>query len=902
MARRPSPRTRRGFSKLNSELVAVRGRGLRDIDTHRGSRKPLSGIEELTAAANSYTNDKLDLKRGERITSLIRDAVKIIKDERHKKRVTLLFGLYLSAYESATKLREHANMELSETYLSESARVYRDRQAFRSLEESIHRLSAIDVSSSERKDSDIQLRKDPWLSDVPALAERVREHLDKSGVRLSMVAVSKPPMPFMAPPDSPYFVGRRSELETLGMTISLGIPTVLHGLFGMGGVGKTALAARFCHLSRSTFTGGILWAQLDKSSTADILYAFAQAFGCGAEILQLGSIENKIAYIQSVVSGRQALVVLDNALSSDQLEPLIRAMGSCEIIVTTRRRNLAALRDALVIDVELLAPAEALDLLESIIGSERLELERSVAIEICEMTGYLPLAIRIIAERAKRSSAPLAIFAARLRERRALEELNYGTESTKETDVRVSFALSYHDLPTAQQEFFASLGAFGGVDFDSSAAAYVAELETSAAERYLEDLAGLSLVQPSATGRWRLHSLLREYAQAQMSDNVANDRVLSYYVSLAEKAEPAMRGPRQNEWLARLDIEISNIRAALGWAMVNGRIEFSARLLSALLWYWNTRGFDRQVRSCLDEILAHTVSLSREVQAKLLRTGCYMASDLGQFSNARKFAEDWLAVGQEIGDASSVAASLDRLGSIAWCQGRYNEAQQFLQESLRAWEALESKFGVATVLNLLGLVNSYQGNYSEGASFYQRALALWRKRKDEWGVAVTLSNLAENVRCTGDFDLAERYYLDGLTIRLRMRDRWGIANSFNNLGELMRARQNIELAADYYCQALPLAIQLDNNVAIATSLAGFAGLAAIRKEWTRAARLIGASEYLLEEASTVLGPANKADYGKYRSHVNLALGPAVFEEELSRGRMMPREEAVKLAALDIEEA
>jgi len=881
---------------INSELVGVRGRGLRDIDTYRGSCKPLDGIEELTDAANSYTVNRPNLKRGERIALLVRDAVRLISDERHKKRIILLFGLHLSGYESATKLREHANVELKETYLSESARVYRDRLAFRSLEESIRQL--LTISSSGRRDGDSRLGKD--LSDTQVLIGHVREHLDKSGLRLPILEVSKPSVPFTAPPDICYFVGRRSELETLGNAVSLGIPAVLYALFGMGGVGKTALAARFCHLSRPTFTDGVLWAQLDKSSTADILYAFAQAFGRGVEVLQLSDIEKKIAFIQSVVSARHVLVVLDNAQSSGQLDPLIRAISSCKVIVTTRNRDLPALRDALVIDIESLAPAEALDLLESIIGSGRLKLEKTAAGEICELAGYLPLAIRIIAERVKRSSTSLVTFAARLREQRALEELYYGTEPTKETDVRASFALSYRDLPTTQQIFFASLGSFGGVDFDSNTAAYISELDTSTAERYLEDLTGLSLVQPSTTGRWQLHSLLRQYAQAQMLNDTANERMLFYYVSLADEAESAMRGPRQTEWLARLDIEISNIRAALDWAIANYRTESAARLLCALLWYWNTRGFDKQVRSYLDEMLAHSESLSRKIQSKLLRTACYMTSDLGQFSSARKFAEDWLTVNRGIGDALSVAESLDRLGSIAWCQGHYNEALQFLHESLSAWEALENESGVATVLNLLGLVNSYQGNYSEGASFYQRALALWRKREDEWGIAVTLSNLAEVVRCTSNFDLAERYYLDGLAIRFKMDDRWGIANSFNNLGELMRARQNMELSSDYYRQALLLAIQLDNNVAIATSLAGFAGLAAIRKEWTRAARMMGASEHLLSETGTVLGPANKADYEKYRSHVDSSLGPA-FEKELSIGQTMSREEAVDLALSGIGE-
>jgi len=290
-------------------------------------------------------------------------------------------------------------------------------------------------------------------------------------------------VPFMAPPDIAYFVGREGDLKALRENTRSANQARVMGLYGMGGIGKTALAIRFAHIRRDDFPGGVLWAHLDKSTTGDILYAFAQAYGLGTELIHLSGDEKRVAFMQSVLTQQRPLVVLDNAANSAQLEPLIRAAANCPIIVTARQASIAALRDAAVIDLDPLSPGESRELLRELLGEQQADL--SASNEIGELTGHLPLALRIVAARAQRSRYPLYELARRLKKRR-LGELNYGRDAGRDTSVRSSFELTYNDLKASDRSFFAALGALGGIDFSVDAAAHVTASSYSSAEQCIE--------------------------------------------------------------------------------------------------------------------------------------------------------------------------------------------------------------------------------------------------------------------------------------------------------------------------------------------------------------------------------------------------------------------------------
>ena len=90
---------------------------------------------------------------------------------------------------------------------------------------------------------------------------------------------------------------------------------------------------------------------------------------------------------------------------------------------------------------------------------------------------------------------------------------------------------------------------------------------------------------------------LREFALETLSladEQEWRGRHEAYFRALAERAESALRGPEQGAWLAALEAEHDNLRAALDWALQTEQTEMALRLAGALGRFWHTRGYLRE--------------------------------------------------------------------------------------------------------------------------------------------------------------------------------------------------------------------------------------------------------------------------------------------------------------------
>ncbi|WP_327099115.1 hypothetical protein OIE68_10150 [Nocardia vinacea] len=182
--------------------------------------------------------------------------------------------------------------------------------------------------------------------------------------------------------------------------------------------------------------------------------------------------------------GRRIVTVLDNAADTNHIRPLLPAATDSLILITSRRR-LVDLDGAQAVSMQVLPPRDAVALFEQIVG-ERAAAQPVAALDVLQLCGFLPLAVRIAAARLlHRPQWTVSYLAERLRdERRRLAEL-----STSERGVAAAFALSYSQLTSGQQRMFRLLGLLPGRDVDPAAAAALAGLPCSDdAELVLEGL------------------------------------------------------------------------------------------------------------------------------------------------------------------------------------------------------------------------------------------------------------------------------------------------------------------------------------------------------------------------------------------------------------------------------
>lgn len=232
---------------------------------------------------------------------------------------------------------------------------------------------------------------------------------------------------------------------------------------------------------------------------------------------------------RSMTAGRRVLVVLDNAATVGQVRPLLPGGPGCLVLVTSRSRlsGLAARDGARRLVLGLLPESEAVELVGAVTAGYRQGDAPEAVAQLARLCAYLPLALRIAAERAAaRPLMPLGQLADQLRGESSLWQALSSEEETEADAVRTVFAWSYRALPDAAARAFRLLGLHPGPQISVGCAAALLGEDTQRTVGLLDVLAGAHLIEQSGPQRYQVHDLLRAYAadQAREIDDAQHRR------------------------------------------------------------------------------------------------------------------------------------------------------------------------------------------------------------------------------------------------------------------------------------------------------------------------------------------------------------------------------------------
>lgn len=565
---------------------------------------------------------------------------------------------------------------------------------------------------------------------------------------------------------------------------------------GMGGIGKTELAIQYANAYLETYSGGICWLLARSGDVGVQVVRFARSLDLN--IPEELDLPGKVQYCWQHWREGKVLVVLDDVTEYKLVLPYLPPASSrFKVLITTRSRLGASIAK---LQLDVLEPQAALELLESLVGAKRLQQEQDVANGLCEWLGYLPLGLELVGRYLDRKQdLSLAQMWQRLQakglDERSLSKLSKTEDDmTAQLGVAAAFELSWQELNDTAKELGCLLSLFALAPIPWNL------VEQCLPEQYLEELEevrddillNLHLLQHKSEGTYQLHQLIREFFQHKLKDLPYADEFKRAFVAAMVAVAKQIPEPLTRKQITAITSAMPHVAE-----LTNNLGEHLSDLEHLA------------VATSLNNIAYFNCSQGRYVEAELLYV---------QALEIRK---------QLLGEEhSTVAASLNNLAELYRVQGRYQEAKPLFVKALALNKLLlgEDSQEVAINLNNLALLYLDQSYYQEAEPLLVEALALNKHLLGEKHLAVaqSLNNLAYLYYSQARYQEAEKLHLEALDLRKRLlgEEHIDVAESFNNLGELYHELSRYHEAESMYKKALSLRQSLlgEKHPEVATSL------------------------------------------------------------------------------------
>ncbi|MHC4070566.1 MAG: ATP-binding protein [Planctomycetota bacterium] len=635
------------------------------------------------------------------------------------------------------------------------------------------------------------------------------------------------------------FIGREEELAKLEPLLSDAAVRMIT-VHGPGGVGKSRLALEAAERSLSRFEHGATFVRMAPLSDAvNITPAIASAAGH-----QLHGSEDLKTQVLNYLQNRSMLLILDN------FEHILEGVALVTEILQTAPEVtvLATSREKLNLSSETVFTIDGLDypdweMPEDALAISAVQLFMQSArrtqsefepqgddlqhiSRICHLVSGMPLGILLAAGWTDVLS-PQEI-ARKIAESIDFLETEMRDIPERQRSMQAVLDHSWRLLDEREQDAFARMSVFWG-GFGREAARQVA----GATLRMLTALINKSFLRRDPqSGRFEIHELLRQYAQAHLEAadqaDAARDAHVNYYADFMGEREPDLKGIRQLAALDEIEADFENVRAAWRRAVLERNYAGLDRMVESLKLFVEMRsrlperdqllgqaqerlapepGHEPHPTWCRIVVRRKGFLESREDAGPLLERCLAIARQhddraeaahamfaLGDNalgardpSKALTCFEDSLAHYQELNDSYHIAQTLNRAAYCSNLLGQYANYFEFAQQSLDLARDIGDRIGTVWALHSIAFANWMIGNYNEAIHHYQEAEAIWREIGHLGGQAQCKNALSTIALLQGNFSEAHTLAEGAMSIATDLNIPRSQANAAGNLGVLFMA-------------------------------------------------------------------------------------------------------------------
>jgi predicted ATPase/class 3 adenylate cyclase len=701
-------------------------------------------------------------------------------------------------------------------------------------------------------------------------------------------------------------------------------------LVGTGGAGKTRCAIQIGAELLDGSGDGVWLAELASISDPTLVATvIAQALNVQAPPSQ-PILDTLVAYLKR----KRLLLILDNC---EHVIDEARSVASAILHACEEIRILATSREGLNVSGEetyrmpsLSVPSSDRFSTEeaSRFGALQLFIDRALSsdkrfalttenaphvAEICRRLDGIPLAIELAAARVKMLSPQQ--LAQKLDER--FRVLTGGDRSAlpRQQTMRALIDWSYDLLSDDERTLFRKLSIFaGGFTLESATAVCSdATIDELAVFDLLSSLVDKSLVQaePAGSGtRYRLLESTRQYAREKLSESGMYEAVArahaAAYLALAEDLDDARETTPDRAWDTRVELELENFRASLGWALgARGDVLLGQQLAGALRPVWVTFGA-AEGRRCVQtaaEVADAQTPLSTLAALDLAEAS--LAAVLTQHKASLAAAQRALASYRDLGDPLRTAQAQRFVGRALVLLGRIPEGEAVLTQVLAEARRLGARRLTGLALESLASARQSVDDLAEARQYFAEALALFRSIGAERLGAVVAINLAEAEFRGGDAATALRLASEALAADRAFNDTRTVKDAPCNMAAYLVALERYDEARTSAHEGLAAARDSQAAVHVAFTLQHLAAVAALgpnaetpsREEHARAARLLGYVDARLAALEALREYTEQQEYDKMLPALRDALGADECAKLMNEGSTWSEDQAVAEAML-----
>jgi predicted ATPase/DNA-binding CsgD family transcriptional regulator len=671
------------------------------------------------------------------------------------------------------------------------------------------------------------------------------------------------------------FIGRRQERADLRRALS---GSRLVTLTGFGGVGKTRLALRVGADTRRAFSGGVWFVELAELRVPELL-ADTVAVQLGLRGLPAQASHRALG---EFIGSREALLILDNCehvidASASLTDYLLHACPRLRILATSRE-PLRIAGEAVFPVTPLSVPGdgeradgpahhcESVDLFleraQAVMPGFALSHDdRSAVTGICRYLEGIPLALELAAVRLRALSP--ADLLARLTGHQRLLTVGARNAPDRQRTLDACIEWSYDLCSDEERELWARASVFhGGFKIEAAERLYS---EAEGPDHVLDLVHALTeksiLITEEHHGRIRHRMLesIREFGLLRLTESGHVEQIrrrhCAWCSDLASRFASDWLGPRQAEWVDRLQLERANLQAAIDYCISEpGEAEVGLAIATNLQDYVVARGLFTHGRHWFDQLLALPIPTS-----STLVSGVRAASGLAVMQGDLDAAGRLIALGRQLcaGLDAKASADIDQAAGIhAMFAADIPSATRHLERALKTYRASGQRHREIETISLLAITEGIAGNTDRSLDYHQQCVALTEPIGEKWLRSLSL-------------------WITGLTTLA--------------LGDV-RAATDLEL------QSLGLSSSMDDRLGMALCLDALAWIAAA-SDPLRAARLLGAADGLWQTmgTSTLVNPGLATRREACEQYLRQALQHEDFTAEYEQGRALSLSDSVEFA-------